>query len=146
MRFLDDCAVSEIVGEMFLLVIAITLVAILSANIGNFIPAFEDVPYATFIGKNVSNSDNFTIIHEGGESLPLSGLRVIIDNGSVISCYFEGNNLVCGGIAGQLRDLNLNNRWDFGEILEIYKKDVGNKISITIADERNVLCKIFLGD
>ena len=135
--------VSEVVGEMLLLSLVVTLVAILSANVFGLLPSFEDVPYASFVGVNGSN---FTIVHEGGDSISLGELRIIIDNGSVIQCDFNGSDLYCNNVkVGSLSDNN-NDRWDFGECLTIYKDEVdGEKIKITVAHERQVLCKLFFG-
>jgi len=137
-----DKGISEVVGEMLLLSLVVTLVAILSANVFGLLPSFEDVPYASFVGMNGSN---FTIIHEGGDSISLGELRIIIDNGSVIQCDFNGSDLYCNNVkVGSLSD-NDNDRWDFGECLTIYKDKVNGKVKITIAHERQVLCKLFFG-
>ena len=140
---MSEEGVSEIVGEMLLLSLVVALVAILSANISGLLPSFEDVPYASFIGVNGSN---LTILHEGGDSISLSELRIIVDNGSVIQCDFNGSDLYCNNVkVGSLSDNN-NDRWDFGECLTIYKDRVGDeKIKITIAHERQVLSKLFFG-
>lgn len=140
---MNDRGISEIVGEMLLLSIVVTLVAILSSNILTVLPNFEEVPYARFNGINVSNEEDFLIFHEGGDSIPLNDLRVIIDNGSSISCNFNGSDLYCNGITGFLDDENENNCWDFGEALTIYKSKIGEKAKIVIAHRRQVLCKIF---
>jgi len=139
---MSEEGISEIVGEMLLLSLVVTLVAILSANISGLLPSFEDVPYASFIGVNGSN---LTILHEGGDSISLSELRIIIDNGSVIQCDFNGSDLYCNDVkVGNLGD-DGNLRWDFGECLTIYKDKVNGKIKITMAHERQVLCKLFFG-
>lgn len=140
---MNDKGISEVVGEMLLLSLVVTLVAILSANVFGLLPSFEDVPYASFVGVNGSN---FTIVHEGGDSISLSELRIIIDNSSVIQCDFNGSDLYCNNVkVGSLSD-NGNLRWDFGECLTIYKDRVGGeKIKIIIAHERQVLCKLFFG-
>jgi len=139
----DDKGVSEIVGEMLILSIVVILAAILSANILGLLPSFEDIPYASFVGVNGSN---LTIIHEGGDSIPLSELRIMIDDGSVIQCDFSGPDLYCNEAkVGSLGD-DGNDRWDFGECLTIYRDRIGGeKIKITIAHERQVLCKLFFG-
>ena len=142
---MNDIGVSEIVGEMLLLSIVVILAAVLSANISGLLPSFEDIPYASFVGVNESNIINIT--HEGGDSIPLNDLRIVIDNGSsVIQCYFNGSNLSCndGNVMGSLND-DGNNCWDFGECLTIYKDRVnGEKIKITIAHRRQVLCKLWV--
>jgi hypothetical protein len=130
----NDDAVSGIIGEMLLLCIVVVLAAVLSANINSLMPEFRDVPHATFMGKS---GQNFTIIHEGGEPVPLRDLRIIIDNGTVTSCDFNGNPFC------RLNDTNNNNCWDFGEVLEIYGS--GDRVKITIAHREKVLCRIFFG-
>ena len=137
-----DKGISEVVGEMLLLAMVVILVAVLSANVSNMMPSFEENPYATFVGSNGSNQ--IRIIHEGGEPIPLNKLRVIIDNGTVVaSCIFSGSDLFYGNeLLGGLNDLNNNSCWDFGEVLKINRT---GKLRITIAHERRVLCKIFFG-
>jgi len=142
---MNDIGVSEIVGEMLLLSIVVILAAVLSANVFGLLPSFEDIPYASFVGVNESN---ITIIHEGGDPIPLNDLRIIIDNrSSIIQCDFNGSNLYCNKVkVGSLNDDNGNDHWDFGECLTIYKDRVnGEKIKITIAHRRQVLCKLFFG-
>ncbi len=142
---MNDIGVSEIVGEMLLLSIVVILAAVLSANVFGLLPSFEDIPYASFVGVNESN---ITIIHEGGDSIPLNDLRIIIDNrSSVIQCYFNGSNLYCNDeVTGNLSNDVNNSCWDFGERLTIYKDKVGGKkIKIIIAHRRQVLCKLFFG-
>lgn len=137
-----DDAVAGVVGEMLMLCIVIILAAVLSSNVSSLMPEFEDVPYATFIGK--ISGQNISIMHEGGEAIPLNKLRIIIDNGTIISCTFNASNLLCENMLnGKLDDVNRNNCWDFGEILEIYKN--GERMKITIAHKRQILCKIFIG-
>ncbi len=136
---MDKKAVSEIVGEMLLLSVVVILVAILSANISGLIPKYDNIPYANFLGIFDNNT---TIIHEGGESIPLNSLRIILttQNGSIISCNFEGSDLYCNGTKlGSLNDQNGNNAWDFGEILTIK----GTVEKVVIAHEKGVLCEIF---
>lgn len=139
---MSDKAVSEIIGEMLLLAIVVILAAVLSANVSNLMPSFEDVPYATFVGKDNSN---FTITHEGGGPIPLNELRIVIDNGSVMSCTFNNSNLYFQDVlVGRLMG-NGNNYWEFGESLITYKSVVGDSVMITIAHEKLVLCKLYFG-
>ena len=139
---MSEEGISEIVGEMLLLSLVVTLVAILSANVSGLLPSFEDVPYASFIGVNGSN---LTILHEGGDSISLSELRIIIDNGSVTQCNFNGSDLYCNDVKVGILSDDGNLRWDFGECLTIYKDKVNGRVKITIAHERRVLCKLFFG-
>ncbi|RLI75679.1 hypothetical protein DRO97_02695 [Archaeoglobales archaeon] len=139
---MSDKAVSEIIGEMLLLAIVVILAAVLSANVSNLMPSFEDVPYATFVGKD---NGNFTITHEGGDPIPLNELRIVIDNGSVMSCTFNKSNLYFQDVlVGRLMG-NGNNYWEFGESLITYKSVVGDNVMITIAHEKLVLCKLYFG-
>lgn len=144
---MNDKGISEIIGEMLLLSIVVTLVAVLSANVFGLLPSFEDIPYASFVGKVNEKSNLINITHEGGDSIPLNDLRIIIDNGSsVIQCHFNRSNLSCNdeNVSGNLSD-DGNDHWEFGEVLMIDKSKIGEKVKIVIAHRGQVLCKLFFG-
>ena len=136
---MNEKGVSEIVGERLLLSITLILVAVLASSISGRLPEYSDVPYANFLGK--FESDVTVIVHEGGDSVSINDLRVIITKkGETISCNFEGYDLYCNGILiGKFEDQNGNYMWDFGEVLKIN----GTVERVVIAHEKNVLCKIF---
>jgi len=127
-------AVSEVLGEVLLLVIVVALATVLSASMGNLMPDLKDVPYASFIGR--INGNNYTIVHEGGDSIDLTDLKIIIDNGSTIT------SLGVSQIQSILNDENGNGYWDFGERLNI-SRTYGSKVTVTIAVEKQVLCRLF---
>ncbi len=126
-------AISEVLGEMLLLVIVVVLAAALSASMGNLIPNLKDVPYASFIGR--INGDNYTIVHEGGDSINLADLKIVIDNGTITS-------LDTSQILSAINDENENGYWDFGENLNI-SRTYGSSVTISIAADGQVLCRLF---
>ncbi len=137
-----DEGVSEVVGELLLLAIVVVVMAVLSSNISTLIPSVEDAPYARFIGFN---EGNITILHEGGESLQLTDLRIVVEGNETTQCVFDGSMLVCdGNAAGELSD-DGNGCWDFGETLTIYGDAVGNVSKVVIAHRRGVLCRLIFG-
>ena len=130
---LGDLAVSEIVGAIFLLAIAITIFSVVLINVLSDEGPSPNL-YSTIIGK----AENGEVIFENqrGEGININ---------SKISLLFEGNLLYEGPIS-QLLDYNSNENgiWDIGERL-IYTPtpdeippEFLNKIQIsgTIADLR----------
>ncbi len=130
---MKEKGVSEILGEMLLLVIVVILAAFLSANISNYIPSMKSVPYAIFTGK--VNGNNYTIIQEGGYPICVSDMKIVIDNGTIAV-------LNSTQIYKLLNDVNKNGYWNFGECLNI-SRSYGNNVTITIVAKGVVICKLF---
>lgn len=71
-----DYGVSEVVGEMLMIGLAILLIATLSSVAGNFIPATRD-PVVTIALTN-DTAGNITLWHQGGDWIPAGDLKVIV--------------------------------------------------------------------
>lgn len=79
--FLDDeGGVSEVVGEMLMIGLAILLIAVFSSILGNFLPDHQD-PSVTIMMTN-DDRGNITLWHKGGDWVKQEDLAVIFGNDS----------------------------------------------------------------
>ena len=69
-------AVSEVVGEMLMIGLAILIVGVFAAAVGNFLPFARD-PSITIMMSN-DTSGNITLWHKGGDAINRDDLSVII--------------------------------------------------------------------
>jgi len=126
-------AVSEIVGEMLLLVIVVVLAGILSSNIASLIPNVQDTAYVEMLA--VSENGKLNVTHIGGEPLSLSEVKLMLDDEM---CGFDGTTLDCK-VSGKLFG-NGDNLWEFGERLQINSSV--SRILVIYHDQ--IVCKIFV--
>jgi hypothetical protein len=103
---INNKAISEILGGMLLIAIAVSAFAIIYFNVlSDQGPSPET--HVTIVGK--MESENVVFEHRQGEG---------IDIDSKISLYFEGNLLFHGKVADLLNSASLeNDMWDIGERL-----------------------------
>jgi len=80
LRTYNDSAVSPVVGVMLMLVVTIIVAAIISAFAGGITSSQSKAPQAK-ISATFSVSDGMTIIHSGGDAIPLNDLVFITQNG-----------------------------------------------------------------
>lgn len=74
-NFLDDTAVSPVVGEMLMIVLALLLVSLFSVTLLDLLPA-ERSPSVDILINNTA--ENVTLYHKGGDWLKKSDMQVII--------------------------------------------------------------------
>ncbi len=120
--------VSEVLGEALLLVIVVLLSSLLAMEAGSIVP-LKQRPMANFL--LVKRDGNYTIIHEEGDSLPISELRVTVYNGTGFY-VLNASKLV--------KDLNGNGMWDIGEYMNV-SSSYGRAV-ITIAEGGYVICRL----
>jgi FlaG/FlaF family flagellin (archaellin) len=72
-----DSGVSEVVGEMLMIGLAIILITVFASVLGNFVPAAHD-PSVTIL--LTSEGGNVTLWHKGGDWVKAEDLTVIIGN------------------------------------------------------------------
>ncbi|WP_202319119.1 type IV pilin [Archaeoglobus neptunius] len=130
---MDSRAVSEVVGEMLLLVVVVVLVGVLSSNIAGLIPSVQDVPYVDMLATSGSGGVNVT--HIGGEPLDISDVRLNID-GTI--CGFNGTSLDCK-IPGRLFG-DGDTFWEFGERLQIN----ASVREVLVIYHDQIVCKMYL--
>lgn len=73
---MQDNGVSEVVGEMLMIGLAILIVGVFAAAVGNFLPGARD-PSITIMMSN-DTSGNITLWHKGGDAINKDDLSVII--------------------------------------------------------------------
>jgi archaeal type IV pilus assembly protein PilA len=74
----EEEGVSEVVGEMLMIGLAILLIAVFSSVVGNFLPAAHD-PSVTVLMTNDAQG-NITLWHKGGDWEKTEELTVITGN------------------------------------------------------------------
>ena len=82
----NDWGVSEVVGEMLMIGLAIILISVFASVVGNFIPSAHD-PVVTIMMTN--DCQNVTLWHKGGDWVKAEELTVIIGNDSSRRSYTQ---------------------------------------------------------
>jgi len=77
-KHLPENAVSEVVGEMLMVGLAILLISVFASVLGTLLPAAHD-PSITIVMTN-DTYGNITLWHKGGDWVKVSDLRVVILN------------------------------------------------------------------
>ena len=129
-------AVSEVVGVVLLLGMTMALFAILNFNV---VPFTYDtsVPSVNLIGTIYKVNNIISIEHNGGESLEVT-TDIIITIGS---------NTYPRTTSDLLIDINHNNKWDIGEIVQFSFKGIdiiGKYIQVMVMDSNAVLLSVVL--
>ncbi len=125
-------AVSEVIGQMLMLVIAVVLTALIASNLNLLIPDFHETVYADLYGR--MNDGTINITHIGGEPLELSKVKLIVDGKT---CFLENTTLSCNGRLFGDGD----NFWEFGERLQINS----SARSVLVVYDTQVVCKMYFG-
>jgi FlaG/FlaF family flagellin (archaellin) len=98
---LDESAVSPVIGEMLMIVLALLLVSLFSVTLLDFLPSER----SAWVDIKMNNScENVTLWHKGGDWAKKSDLRVVIIKGkqtftissSDESFILEGNSFDLG--------------------------------------------------
>jgi hypothetical protein len=82
----NDSGVSEVVGEMLMIGLAVILISVFASVLGNFLPAAHD-PSVTIL--MTSDQENVTLWHKGGDWVKAEDLTIIIGNDTVRRSYSE---------------------------------------------------------
>lgn len=109
-HLLDESAVSPVIGEMLMIVLALLLVSLFSITLLDFLPS-ERSPWVDIQMNN--SRENVTLWHKGGDWVKKSDLQVIIIKNKR-TCSIPSS-----GDAFKLVDLNGNpsnsNSFDLGD-------------------------------
>ncbi|OPY35513.1 MAG: hypothetical protein A4E35_02338 [Methanoregula sp. PtaU1.Bin051] len=81
---------SEVVGEMLMIGLAILLITVFSSVVGNFIPSSHD-PSLTIIMTN-DKMGTITFWHKGGDWVKVSDLRIIVRNATASVSFSDGDS------------------------------------------------------
>ncbi|MFA5614216.1 MAG: type IV pilin N-terminal domain-containing protein [Methanoculleus sp.] len=78
-NFLDDTAVSPVIGEMLMIVLALLLVSIFSVTLLDLLPS-ERSP-SVEIKPDYTDTNSVTLYHKGGDWIKRSDIQVIVFRG-----------------------------------------------------------------
>ncbi|MDO9539824.1 MAG: type IV pilin N-terminal domain-containing protein [Methanocalculus sp.] len=87
-KYEREAGVSEVVGEMLMIGLAILLIAVFSSVLGNFLPAAHD-PSVTILMTH--DRENVTLWHKGGDWVKIEDLTVVIGNDTSRRSYTQQN-------------------------------------------------------
>jgi len=122
----NNYAISEMLGSVLLLLIAVTSFMVIHANI-LFNPFPDDQTFVTIVGE--IKGKNITLLHKGGESLSLQ-TKAIFEIGE------NTFNIIIGENEYLDSEFKVDGLWNIGESL-IFKQgsDLNNlKVKVTIVD------------
>ena len=88
----NETGVSEVVGEMLLIGLAVILISVFASVLGNFLPAAHD-PVVTIL--MTSDQGNVTLWHKGGDWVKAEDLTIIIGNDTARRSYSQQNVQFC---------------------------------------------------
>jgi len=80
MRSINEGAVSEVVGAILLVSVAVLGVAIVAMTILSQ-PTPSEIPHVSIAAGATANG-TFALLHEGGDALAEGDYRIYVDNGS----------------------------------------------------------------
>ncbi|RLG19847.1 hypothetical protein DRN74_06315, partial [Candidatus Micrarchaeota archaeon] len=134
--------VSEVVGTILLLAIAVTTFSVFAIYVMSSTSPSTSSPDLNLVGY-INEEQHIIIEHKGGESVKLEDIKITAWKGEIDSCmyYFDSNGQLMGEHA-IFNDSNSNKRWDVGEYIEIDALSIfGNitnwQISATVIDEES---------
>ncbi|KKG09874.1 hypothetical protein EO98_16225 [Methanosarcina sp. 2.H.T.1A.6] len=115
---LNDCGVSEVFGQVLMTLI----VVIMMTSIGIFVlsePKPSDVPHIDIYEQFDPFNDTIVICNNGGESVPLRDLKLVLHSGST-EYIINGEEL-----SGQLiEECGDNGYWDLSEYISLNVSEV----------------------
>ncbi|MCD6447878.1 MAG: type IV pilin, partial [Thermoplasmata archaeon] len=142
MKLLGKDGVSEVVGTILLLAIAIATFSVFAIYVMSSTSPSVSSPDLNLVGY-INEEQHIVIEHKGGESVKLENIKITVWKGEVDSCmyHFDSNGHLMGENA-MFNDSNSNEKWDVGEYIEIDATAVfGNienwQISATVVDEES---------
>lgn len=124
-HFLDDCALSPVVGEMMMIVLAILLVSLFSVTLLGLLPS-ERSDTVDISMNNTSTA--VTLWHKGGDWIKKSDLQVIIISGKETTPIKSSNDVF------QLQ----GNSFDLGDTITVDTPLKGGDI-VRLVSRRNIV-------
>ncbi len=133
-RIKENDGVSDIIGTVLMLVIAVIIFSSLIAYVLSSANPSASPPDVHMVGY-MDASHSAVVEHRGGDSIPIDDMKVIIWMGEEESESFEGSAL-----EAIFHDTNNNSRWDIGDYIDIRCITIfGNvthwQISLAIVDK-----------
>ncbi|MFA7198994.1 MAG: type IV pilin [Methanoculleus sp.] len=119
MRAIDEKAVSEVIGVVLLLLVAVLGVAIVAVTYFSQ-PAPSEIPHVSVVAG--ATDTIFVLSHEGGDALAEGSYRIYVDNGSGLEDRTDEFILTGGGA------------WSIGENLTYTGTDTPERVVISAVD------------
>ena len=120
--------VSEIVGEMLLLVIVLILLAVFSSSLSNYLPPARD-PSVT-IRMSYDGSGTATLYHKGGDAIRTSDLTVIVEDNGAFNKFSPGNNNASVTVFQYQTGIQNPDLFDLGDWINVSGVHEGDTISL----------------
>ncbi len=132
--------VSEIIGTVLLLAIAIIVFSVLAIYVLSSTTPSTSAPHTNLIGYVDNN--HIILQHQGGEELDLDNIKVVVWKGEEDSCSCSFTNGMPTIQYVSINDSNSNKKWDVGEYISINATAIfGNitnwQISVVVIDEES---------
>ncbi len=147
-----ESAVSEVLGEMLLLVVVVVLAAAFANYSLSLIPPLKNTPQTSIIGY--TNGSNYTLLIQFGDPISLSELSLLVTYNysypNARTCDYKYsytvNNVAvfeAGSLKAQLflRPGYYNRSWSFGEKLNIPRNGSKNTV-ISVCSGSSVVASL----
>ncbi|MFC6874600.1 type IV pilin N-terminal domain-containing protein [Halobellus marinus] len=128
--FTDDSAVSPVIGVILMVAITVILAAVIGSFVLNLGGSLQNTaPQATVDFQYNQSSSNVTIVHQSGDQLENSSIKVVgSDTGYNQSVYGQPNGTYSAG------DTVLEGPYVDGETIRVVWQDPESGDSATIAE------------
>jgi len=137
--------VSEIIGTVLLLAVAIATFSVLAIYVFSSTSPSASSPDLDLVGY-INENQHIIIEHKGGEEVKLSNIKITVWKGDVDSCsyHFDDEGRLMGDYSAyaDFEDINTDKKWGVGEYIDINATAIfGNitnwQISAIVIDENS---------
>ncbi len=145
MKKLGKEGVSEIIGTVLLLAVAIATFSVLAIYVFSSTSPSASSPDLDLVGY-INENQHIIIEHKGGEEVKLSNIKITVWKGDADSCsyHFDDEGRLMGDYASyaDFEDINTDKKWGVGEYIDINATAIfGNitnwQISAIVIDENS---------
>ena len=142
--------VSEILGELLLLVVVVLMATVFASYASAYIPPVKNVPQTEIVG--CTNGSNYTLTVQLGEPIPIRSLCIAVTynySSNPETLYFTyshtAGNVVVFSANGEKAYLFLrpgygNESWSFGEKLNVPRR--GNYTVIEVLCDNSLISRL----
>ena len=92
-KLINEKAVSEVVGAILLVAVAVRGVAIVAVTFFSQ-PAPSEIPHLSVVAGATADNTTFVLVHEGGDALKEGNYRIYVDDGSGLEDQTDAFTLV----------------------------------------------------
>ncbi|NVO65948.1 type IV pilin N-terminal domain-containing protein [Methanofollis tationis] len=121
MKMIDEQGVSEVIGAVLLVSLAVLGVAIVAVALFSQPPPSE-IPHVSVVAGTTADNTTFVLLHEGGDALAAGNYRIYVDNGS--------------GLVDRTTEFSLagDDIWSIGENLTYTGGGTPERVVISVVD------------